>query len=303
VEHAGAIEDLYVRMDGLLARTMEHVDDNTLLLVISDHGFKQFKRGVNLNTWFLENGYMASRVDTGGPGAAAATGAAGDPGSTAEPAAAGGDGAHQDETCSLGGYCTGSDGTTSVIGEYLENVDWSRTKAYQLGLSGIYLNRKGRESQGVLSKDEYLAVKREIKEKLEGMKDPETGETAITSVYDTTAMMNGPYAANAPDLLIGYNVGYRASWDGAVGKSSAAVVEDNVKSWSGDHCIDYKLVPGVIFSNRKVEVERPGLIDVGPSILELFGVKVPAYMQGRSIFRRDASRTAVGGDGGGADAA
>ncbi len=251
-KHASAIEDLYVRMDGLLERTMEHVDEGTLLLVISDHGFKQFKRGVNLNTWFLENGYM-----------------------------------------------TAKDGAS--IGEYLENVDWSRTKAYQLGLSGIYLNRRGRESQGVLSKDEYIAVKREIKEKLEGMKDTETGGTAVTSVYDTTEMMNGPYAANAPDLLIGYNVGYRASWDGAVGKASGSVIEDNVKSWSGDHCIDYKLVPGVLFTNRKVEMERPGLIDIGPSILELFGVKVPAYMQGRSIFRRDAVGKTGGDDGGGAD--
>ncbi len=254
-KHAGAIEDLYVRMDGLLERTMEHVDENTLLLVISDHGFKQFKRGVNLNTWFLENGYMSVK---GG-----------------EPAGA------------------------SAIGEYLDNVDWSKTRAYQLGLSGIYLNRKGRESQGVLSKDEYAAVKREIKEKLTGMKDTETGTTAITSVYDTTEMMSGPYAANAPDLLIGYNVGYRTSWDGAVGKASASVIEDNVKSWSGDHCIDYKLVPGVLFSNRKVEAEKPGLIDIGPSLLELFGVKVPRYMQGRSIFRRAGANSEGDADGGG----
>ncbi len=274
-KHARAIEDLYVRMDGLLERTMEHVDEKTLLLVISDHGFKQFKRGVNLNTWFLENGYMAPK------------------GTDSQEAG------HGDETCSLGGYCAGTEGGESAIGEYLENVDWSRTRAYQLGLSGIYLNRKGRESQGVLSKDEYAAVKREIREKLVGMKDPDTGTTAITSVYDTTEMMSGPYAANAPDLLIGYNVGYRASWDGAVGKASTSVIEDNVKSWSGDHCIDYKLVPGVLFSNRKVETEKPGLIDIGPSILELFGVKVPRYMQGRSIFRRAGANSEGGADDGG----
>jgi len=288
-EHARAIEELYVRMDGLLERTMEHVDDSTLLLVISDHGFKQFKRGVNLNTWFLENGYMVPK------------GAAGDPRAEGEPDgtdAVAKESSHDGETCSLGGYCGATPGGDSVIGEYLENVDWLKTRAYQLGLSGVYLNRKGRESQGVLSKDEYDALKREIAGKLTGMKDPGTGETAITSVYNTTEMMNGPYAANAPDLLIGYNVGYRASWDGAVGKASAEVIEDNVKSWSGDHCIDYKLVPGILFSNRKVEADKPGLIDIGPSILELFGVKVPRYMQGRSIFRRaGASRE---DDGGGA---
>ncbi len=266
--HAHAIEDLYVHMDGLLARTMEYVDDKTLLLVISDHGFKQFRRGVNLNTWFLENGYMAPLKDgrTGADGAAL-------------------DGSGS--SCSFGGYCGSRDDGEAVIGEYLSNVDWSKTRAYQLGLSGIYLNKKGRESKGVLSNEEYRALKKEIKEKLEGMIDTETDQVAISAVYDTAEIMNGPYAGKGPDLIIGYNVGYRASWEGAVGKSSAAAIEDNLKSWSGDHCIDHKLVPGVIFSNRRVAAERPGLIDIGPSILELFGVKVPKYMQGRSIFRKD----------------
>ncbi|MFH1689657.1 MAG: alkaline phosphatase family protein [Candidatus Eisenbacteria bacterium] len=238
--HAGAIEELYVKMDGLLARVMEHVDDKTLLCVISDHGFKQFKRGVNINTWALENGYM--KAEGGVPG------------------------------------------ESSAIGEYLRGVDWSQTKVYQLGLSGIYINKKGREAQGLVKSSDYKAFKREIKEKLEGLKDPDTGEIAITSVYDTEEIMSGPYTDGAPDLIIGYNVGYRASWDAAVGKSSETVIEDNLKSWSGDHCIDYKLAPGVLFTNRKVVADRPGLIDMGPSILDLFGVKIPEFMMGRPIF-------------------
>ncbi len=291
-KHAGAIEDLYVRMDGLLARVMEQVDDRTLLLVVSDHGFKQFKYGVNLNTWALENGLMFPRDGGESAGAAAAAGRAsggasggGNGGSPGSDAVGG--------TCSFGGYCGATEGE-AVIGEYLQGVDWSRTKMYQLGLSGIYINKKGREAQGIVGSDDYRALKRELKQRLEQVLNPATGERAITEVYDIEEMMNGPYAEDAPDLVIGYNIGYRASWDGAVGRSSATVVEDNVKSWSGDHCIDFKLVPGVVFSNRKIESERPGLIDIGPSILELFGVKVPDYMIGRSIFRR----ASAGGSGG-----
>ncbi len=268
--HARAIEELYVKMDGLLARVMEHVDDKTLLCVVSDHGFKQFKRGVNINTWALENGYM--KVKGGEADGNEAGGEAG--GNEAD-----------GEACDLGGYCAGVAGSGSAIGEYLRDVDWSQTKIYQLGLSGIYINKKGRESRGLVRSDEYKALKKEIVEKLEGLRDPDTGEVAITSVYDTKEIMSGPYADGAPDLIIGYNVGYRASWDAAVGKSSEAVLEDNLKSWSGDHCIDYKLVPGVLFTNRKVVADRPGLIDMGPSILDLFGVKVPDFMMGRSIFR------------------
>jgi predicted AlkP superfamily phosphohydrolase/phosphomutase len=282
-KHAGAIEDLYVRMDGLLGRVMEHVDDKTLLLVISDHGFKPFRRGVNVNTWALENGYMFAKEGGGGHGQGT-EGRAPDDGAP-------------DAACDFGGYCSGAGPGKGVIGEYLRGVDWSRTRVYQLGLSGIYINKRGREAQGIVKSDEYKALKREIREKLEGLRDPETGEVAITSVYDAEEVMNGPYVGDAPDLIIGYNVGYRASWDAAVGKSSETVVEDNVKSWSGDHCIDFKLVPGVVFTNRKIEAERPGLIDIGPSILTLFGVKVPEYMRGRSIFERSPAGGGPCGEG------
>jgi predicted AlkP superfamily phosphohydrolase/phosphomutase len=246
--HGRAIEDLYVRMDKLLARVMGDVDEKTLLMVISDHGFKPFRRGVNLNAWFIENGYMA--------------------------AADGG------------------------VGEYLSGVDWPRTKAYQLGLSGVYLNRKGREAKGIVAKDDVKTLKQELKRKLEGLKDPETGEVAIASVYDVAEIMDGPYVDGAPDLIIGYNVGYRASWDAAVGKSSRTVIEDNTKSWSGDHCIDYKLVPGVLFCNRKVLAAKPRLMDIGPSVLDLFGVAVPEYMRGRSVFS-DGGVKGEGAGGGG----
>ncbi len=280
-EHAKAIEELYVKMDGLLARVMEYVDEKTLLCVVSDHGFKQFKRGVNINTWALENGYMKVKGGEAGGGEAGGSVADGEAGAPASGAAESPDG----EACDFGGYCAGVAGSGGAIGEYLRGVDWSQTKIYQLGLSGIYINKKGRESQGLVKSDEYETLKKEIVEKLQGLIDPETGETAITSVYDTKKIMSGPYADGAPDLIIGYNIGYRASWDAAVGKSSEAVLEDNLKSWSGDHCIDYKLVPGVLFTNRKVVADRPGLIDMGPSILDLFGVKVPDFMMGKSIFR------------------
>jgi predicted AlkP superfamily phosphohydrolase/phosphomutase len=304
-EHKNAIRDLYVKMDGLLARVMEHVDDATLLCVISDHGFKQFKRGVNINTWALENGYMKAKANGDGAPDAAGSG----PKATGSEALGQAD-SPDGEACDFGGYCAGVPGDTSAIGEYLRGVDWSGTKVYQLGLSGIYINKKGREAEGIVRSDDYKALKREIIEKLEGLRDPDTGEVAITSVYDTEEIMSGPYTDGAPDLIIGYNVGYRASWDAAVGKSSATVVEDNVKSWSGDHCIDYKLAPGVLFTNRSVAAERPGLIDLGPSILDMFGVKVPEFMMGKPIFRADggeASAQAAGtagntGNGGATDA-
>jgi bisphosphoglycerate-independent phosphoglycerate mutase (AlkP superfamily) len=63
------------------------------------------------------------------------------------------------------------------------------------------------------------------------------------------------------------------------------VFEDNTKAWSGDHCVDPLLVPGVLFSNRKVQAQDPGIEDMAPTALELFGVQPPAWMEGKSVFR------------------
>src|SRR5687767_7325700 len=88
----------------------------------------------------------------------------------------------------------------------------------------------------------------------------------------------------APELLIGYHRGYRHSWDCATGSVSAQVFTDNTKSWSGDHCVDPRLVPGVFWSDRKIATDRPRLLDLAPTVLEAFGVDVPGYMQGEALF-------------------
>ena len=106
----------------------------------------------------------------------------------------------------------------------------------------------------------------------------------IRTVFDTTQHLEGPYVYEAPDLLIGYEAGYRHSWDAAVGCTSENVISDNTKSWSGDHCMDPKIVPGVFFCNRKINTETPNILDLAPSVLDLFGVTAPRYMQGRSLF-------------------
>ncbi len=239
-EFASTIEDLYTRMDGLVGRTMKKVDDKSLLIVMSDHGFKAFNRGVNLNRWLMENGYLAVKQEGDDPD------------------------------------------------NYLQKVDWSRTKAYLFGLTGIYFNLKGRESQGIVSPgEEAEALKKEIIEKLSGLKDPENGETAINEVFDSAQVYSGPYLRNAPELIIGYNVGYRASWDAAVGKVNTPLFEDNIKAWSGDHCIDPRLVPGVLFCNHSVDDEEPGIIDIAPTVLNVLGVEVPSYMDGKPFILRE----------------
>ncbi len=232
------IEDLYSRMDALVGRTLDYVDEESVLFVLSDHGFCSFRRGVNLNSWLHQNGYLALQ-DGSAEGSA-----------------------------------------------YLQGIDWNRTKAYTFGLAGLYINQKGREGQGIVAPGvETEALKRELAERLSGLRDEEWNQVAINRVYVTDSLYQGPYLDAAPDLIVGYNEGYRSSWDAALGKTTVRVIEDNHKAWSGDHCVDPLLVPGVLFSNRKIDIEDPGIEDLAPTALALFGVNVPGYMEGKPVFR------------------
>ena len=175
----------------------------------------------------------------------------------------------------------GADGTS----EWLQDVDWSRTRAYALGLAGMFLNIAGREEQGIVERGgEAEALRAEIIEKLSGLEDEEAGEVGINEVFDTAELYRGPYLRNAPDFLIGYNDGYRTSWDCATGVVATPVFEDNVKAWSGDHCVDPRLVPGVLFCNREIEAESPAIVDIAPTALELFDLEPPKHMDGEPLF-------------------
>ncbi|MDP2318396.1 MAG: alkaline phosphatase family protein [Acidobacteriota bacterium] len=234
--HRDAIRELYRHNDALVGRVRARMRDGDVLMVISDHGFSSFRRGVNLNQWLLREGYLTLKPDT--------------------------------------------DGSS----EWLRDVDWSATRAYALGLTGMFLNLTGREAGGIVSPGaEAAALKAEIMGKLRNLADPEKAAVGVNEAFDTTALYSGPYLENAPDLIIGYNAGYRTSWDCATGMVSGPVFEDNLKAWSGDHCIDPRLVPGVFFCNRNVTTEEPSLIDIAPTALRLFGIDPPPHMDGRPM--------------------
>jgi predicted AlkP superfamily phosphohydrolase/phosphomutase len=233
--HQHAIRELYKKNDALVGEVMAALRPDDVLLVMSDHGFTSFRRGVNLNAWLLREGYLALKP--------------------------------------------GTDGST----EWLRDVDWTRTRAYCLGLSGMFLNLTGREQSGIVGPGaEAKALKAEIIGKLRALRDTDRNDIGVREAFDTAALYSGPYLENAPDLIIGYNAGYRTSWDCATGMVAGPVFEDNTKAWSGDHCIDPRLVPGVLFCNRKVSAEGElSIVDVAPTALRLFGLEPPAHMEGR----------------------
>jgi predicted AlkP superfamily phosphohydrolase/phosphomutase len=180
------------------------------------------------------------------------------------------------------GYLCLKDGKTTSA-DYFRDVDWSRTKAFAVGLSGIYLNRIGREVRGIVSDAEASQLKREISQKLQLLRDPSDDTPAIRRVHDSSSSYRGLYAEEAPDLIVGYYPGYRVSWDSITGTVEAEIFSDNLKAWSGDHHVDPELIPGIIFSNQPLTKSAPHITDIAPTILSLFAVKPPPYMEGEVI--------------------
>jgi len=236
-EFGQVIEKTYQQMDKALQMVMEKADRDTVIIVLSDHGFTPFRRGFNLNTWLLQNGYH--HLESG-----------------ARP-----------EELTL-----------------FSKTDWSRTKAYGVGLNALYLNLKGRESRGIVEQRERETLAREIASKLEKIVDPKTGERVILKAYLSQETYSGAFVNEAPDIILGFNRNYRISWNSPLGNFPGELLEDNAQKWSGDHMSSPDVIPGILLSNRPVRMEDPALEDVTAGLLSLFGIKIPPEVTGKPIF-------------------
>lgn len=184
------------------------------------------------------------------------------------------------------GYITLLDESKQAESEFFQNVDWSKTRAYGVGFNGLYVNLRGREAYGTVSRRDKEALMRELTERLLAMRDPRDGAPVVLEVYRGREIYSGAYVHDAPDLVVGYNRGYRASWETTIGNFQEAWIEDNMDPWSGDHCMAAHLVPGVILTNKPVQAAAPRLYDLAPTILAEFGIEKLPEMVGHPIFGR-----------------
>lgn len=228
------IQTLYQQMDEVLGEVLAAVDESTTVIVMSDHGFAPFNRGVNLNSWLLEKGYVKLK----------------DPTQRGSP--------------------------------LFLNVDWSETRAYAFGLNGLYVNLRGRERNGIVTPgDAYQRLLDELEADLLAMTDPDNGQSAVTLVVQTHRDFQNKNLDRGPDIIVGYNRGYRSSWESPLGEFSWEIFADNDKPWSGDHSMDYRLVPGVLISNRRITLENPALYDLTVAVLDEYGISKNAEMIGQ----------------------
>lgn len=166
---------------------------------------------------------------------------------------------------------------------FFANVDWSRTRAYGLGLNGLYLNVKGRERDGIVEPDARAALAEEIAAQLLGTIDPASGTAAVSRLYrrEDVYRMTGNEDV-APDLVVGYAKGFRGSDESALGGLPRDVIVDNTSEWSGDHCMDHLAVPGILLVSRPLRRPASTLENLAASVLAEFGIDgFPHRMEAR----------------------
>jgi predicted AlkP superfamily phosphohydrolase/phosphomutase len=238
----------YMQMDAIVGDARKLLGPDDLLLVCSDHGFATWRRSINYNTWLVAHGFLALR---------------------------GGDEKQADLE------------QLFSQGEFWPNVDWSRTRAYSMGLGEIYVNLRGREAKGIVEPGaEYDAIRKEIKAGLLALVDEATGRRPVERVY-TREEAYGSFDPNViPDIFVTNSDGYRVSWQASLGVVTPELYEVNRQVWSGDHCsVDPDVVPGVLFSSRPLRKEpRPNMADVPATIYKALGIAPPEKLDGVPLY-------------------
>ena len=238
--HPEFVETWYKKLDAFVGRVRDEVDtwdgEKTHLMVLSDHGFADFKYKVHVNQKLQKLGYLHKVTN-----------------------------ADQDV-------------------RNLSAINWAQSKAYAVGLNSLYVNLAGREGQGSVSVTEIEQTTRTIQADLQAWIGPD-GKPVFNRVYLRHEVFNGQLRSYGPDLVLGYSTGYRASSETGLGGWEKEEIEENHDHWEADHCIDAKLVPGVLFSNK-------GLDDFpNPSFRD-----IPAMVVGKYLDHTKSASPVVSGD-------
>ena len=241
-----ALLKAYQLMDDIVGDAMAAAEKkHAVLIVASDHGFASFRKHVHYNTWLVMNGYMTLKK----------------------------------------GVEVKKRNVEMLFdsGQFWENVDWSHTRAYAMGLGEVYINLKGREANGIVEPGaEYDNLKKELKERLVAMVDPETLEHPVRRALAREEIYKKFDPNIIPDLYVMNNDGYRVSWQTSLGGVPKQIFEPNKAVWSGDHCsVDPEIVKGIFFVNEKLATDRaPYIADIYPTVLGRLGVRVPYEVDG-----------------------
>ncbi|MDQ3991940.1 MAG: alkaline phosphatase family protein [Actinomycetota bacterium] len=230
-----AFRSYYRMLDREVGSLLETLPEETIVILMSDHGARPMIGGVTFNDWLMREGYLVMDRELAGP---------------------------------------------TKIAE--APIDWSRTRAWGDGgyYGRLFLNVRGREPRGAIDPADYELVRTEIADRLEAMTGPD-GEP-LGNVVHRPERVYPEVRGVAPDLIVYFgDLTWRSV--GTVGTGDIFTYENDTGPDGANHdrlgVFSLSGVPG----QRTGRVDGLGLIDVGPTLMKLYGLPVPEGVQGRSI--------------------
>jgi predicted AlkP superfamily phosphohydrolase/phosphomutase len=278
-KYGSAIHDYYQSIDRYLAKVVEALDEDTTLIIMSDHGFGPFHKFIHVNNWLIQEGLMQLR-----PGLLPTLkqglfrlGFA--PMNVYNLLMQIGLGVLKREVVRGQGQ-----GLLKALFLSFEDVDWRRTVAYSLGNVGqIYVNVAGREPLGCVQPGAaYEKVRDQIVARLMELRDPQTGEKVVEAAYRREEIYSGDQVEHAPDIVfLPHRLEYFGFGEYEFG--SHKIIETMRRGISGTHRMNGVFVAYGAAVQSGLVLEGLQIVDLAPTILHLLGVPIPNHMDGRVL--------------------
>lgn len=273
----GFIREAYEAVDEGLGKVLGRLDDDTVLMVVSDHGAGDIRKVFFLDQWLEREGYLVPKKGAPLEGLLRQLGKRGRMF------------AKSILPVRVRGYLRGRmPGVRNLVVSLgaSASFDWPQTRAYSGGMYGnIFINLKGREGQGVVAESDYRSLCDEIRQRLLLLEDPDSGEKVVEAVHQRDEVYSGPFLADAPDLLIHWK-DYAYFTKKGIDKKGLIFSRDLTLDSSnfphtGTHRLDgiFLARGGCIRSGQWLSDLR--IVDVAPGLLYLMGAAIPDDMDGR----------------------
>jgi predicted AlkP superfamily phosphohydrolase/phosphomutase len=254
-QYGSALRDLFIQLDQAITDLIAQMPADTVVVVMSDHGFGPLHEIVNLNQFFIQTGLMRLK---------------------------------QNWQVKARQWLFGRPLLWRAVRRWLRppafaDVDWSQTVAYALGHIGqVYLNVRGRQPHGIVEREAYEAVRAQVMAQLRQLRHPATQQLLVSELITREEAGQGAYVDHGPDLHVVLD-GYRATAYPMFSADGRVVTTQRAGN-SGDHRrMGMFIAAGPPIASGQTFADAH-LVDIAPTLLYLLGVPVPDDMDGRVLW-------------------